>query len=147
LRVPAVVHQAVCHGPQCQQHAVESYSVVVSESVVVQPSPVAAASPPAGQAAGATGDRAEFRRVFLRAIKAARGAGQLDLGQSMLLSFASRNPRVMDELQASFLQSAQDEGYIATTGAIDWEAFLNFLQQVDWDEVLEFVMTLIKLFS
>lgn len=89
----------------------------------------------------AVGDRVKFRRVLLAAAQKARDAGDITSAQYLLLSFASRSPRVLEQIQGAVHEQAIEEG-LATAQAIDWDALINFIEKL-----IPIIIQLIDLFS
>lgn len=89
----------------------------------------------------AVGDRVKFRRVLLTAAQRSRDAGDITQAQYLLLSFASRSPKVLEQIQGAVHEQAIAEG-LATAQAIDWDALLAFIEKL-----IPIIIQLIDLFS
>jgi hypothetical protein len=57
------------------------------------------------------------------------------------LSAASRNPRVLEKMQAAVHEAAIEEG-LASTQAIDWSSLIDFIEKL-----IPIIIKLIDLFS
>ncbi len=89
----------------------------------------------------AIGDRIKFRRALLAAARQARESGEITAIQFFMLSAASRNPNVLDKMQAAVHEAAIEEG-LATAQAIDWDALISFIEKL-----IPIIIQLIDLFS
>lgn len=114
-------------------------SVVVSIGSTIDPAIAQAAA--AGVEALAIGDRRDFRKSLLEAARKARQAGEITPMEYFALSAASRNPRVLEKMQAAVHEAAIEEG-LATTQAIDWSSLIEFIEKL-----IPIIIKLIDLFS
>jgi hypothetical protein len=114
-------------------------AVVVSIGSTVDPAIVQAGT--AQVEALAIGDRRDFRKTLLEAARQARQAGEITPMEYFALSAASRNPRVLEKMQASLHEAAIEEG-LATTQAIDWSSLIDFIEKL-----IPIIIKLIDLFS
>ena len=89
----------------------------------------------------AIGDRVKFRRSLLEAAKRARQSGEITAMEYFTLSAASRNPRVLDKMQAAVHEAAIEDG-LATATAIDWDSLIEFIEKL-----IPIIIKLIDLFS
>lgn len=100
---------------------------------------------PSEAARTSIGDKLAFRRVFMQAARQARRDGKIDFGDSLKISMLSWIPGGMDKLQTSLADEARASGVV--TGAIDWDSLLNFINNLDWAKIIEFISLLMKLFA
>jgi len=87
------------------------------------------------------GDRREFRKALLDAGRKARDSGEITSMEFFALAAASRNPRVLEKMQAAVHEAAIEEG-LATTQAIDWDSLISFIEKL-----IPIIIKLIDLFS
>ena len=114
-------------------------AVVVSIGSTLDPAIAQAAA--AGVEALAIGDRRDFRKSLLEAARKARQAGEITPMEYFALSAASRNPRVLEKMQAAVHEAAIEEG-LASTQAIDWSSLIDFIEKL-----IPIIIKLIDLFS
>lgn len=87
------------------------------------------------------GDRISFRKSLLAAARNARDAGEITSLEFFLLSASSRNPAVLERMQAAVHEAAIEEG-LATTQAIDWDQLIQFIEKL-----IPIIIKLIELFG
>lgn len=86
-------------------------------------------------------DNRKFRRALLEAGRKARDSGEITAIEFFMLSAASRNPRVLDKMQAAVHEAAIEEG-LATAQAIDWDSLISFIEKL-----IPIIIKLIDLFG
>lgn len=91
-------------------------------------------------------DRVAFRRTFVKAVDKALKDGKINRWQALTIRVASRNDRIMNELQAALTQQAIEDG-VATPNAIDWDGLLDFINNIDWESLIKFIEAIMKLFA
>jgi hypothetical protein len=114
-------------------------AVVVSIGSTIDPAIVQTAT--AQVETLAIGDRRDFRKSLLEAARKARQAGEITPMEYFALSAASRNPRVLEKMQAAVHEAAIEEG-LASTQAIDWSSLIDFIEKL-----IPIIIKLIDLFS
>lgn len=147
--IDSVVSQR-CEGMQCQAVGVSDVVTHINGVPVAIPDsePMALRSrEPVELTFDSMGDRMAFRMEFRNSATKARRDGKIHLWDMPIIALASRNDRVLDELQLAMASKAIEDGQFSSVGAIDWSKLLDALSKVDWQKLIETVLTMIKLFG
>jgi len=152
---------AQCVGGNCQQSATVTGFVVVGQAdtdgaivtytgPVVDPVPnmaplafvpMPSLAPTLPAESSILAKRADFRQVFLKAVRKARDDGEINAFQHGRLVVAALRPRELANIQAWVHENAIQEG-LASAQAPDWNAIIDFIERL-----IPLIIQLIDLFG